>query len=488
MVADESLDGFHCTEYRHGRNLGSDVRTSAFWGACLGDRRRTARLIQVAAALAQGGGGESGGTITSVIRDRHQAKAAYRLLDSEHVTHDAVIAGHCAAVLAGTAAPGDYLLIEDTTTIAYPSLKQTKGLGPIGEHFTRGLWSHQTLVVRMDWGRDRQELLGLLGQQVWARPVKRARNRRPSTGRGKESGHARQSREDRESKRWMIKLEEAGGALPGTTWTYVADRESDIYEVLVRAWVHGWSHVIRASHARALAGIEHGEGLLRAAAAAPVKGTVQVTLGDGEKTMRLQVRAATVTLRGPSRPASDAVPDGRLPDHTVNVVYACQIDAPQGVEPACWILLTDLPVDTLEQCQRVLAIYRRRWLVEELHKALKTGLKVEDSQLSDARRLGALIGVLSVVAVFLLQHKLAARQDPAAPLTDEHADGSTLAVLKKLDPPEGPPTRRWYWRAIAKLGGFQARPSDGDPGWLTLWRGWQTLMILVRGYELARTG
>ena len=189
--------------------------------------------------------------------------------------------------------------------------------------------------------------------------------------------------------------------------------------------------------------------------------------------MKLEVRSASIALRGPRRPVSDAIPDGRLSDHTVNVVYARQIDAPPGEEPACWILLTDLPVETLEQCRRVLAIYRRRWIVEELHNALKTGLKVEESQLTDARRLGVLIGVLSVVAVFLLQQKLAARTDPTAPIRDDHADASTLAVLKKTDPPEGPPTRRWYWLAIAKLGGFQARPSDGDPGWLTIWRGWR---------------
>jgi len=442
-------------------------------------------LIQFAAALAQGGGGDCGGTITSVIRDRHQAKAAYRLLDSEHVTHDAVVAGHGAAVLEATAAPGDYLLIEDTTAIAYPSLKQTKGLGPIGEDFTRGLWAHQTLVVKMDWAGDRQELLGLLGQKVWARPVDRPGERPPSTGPGKESGHARQSREDRESQRWMKTLEQAGGPMTDTTWTYVADRESDIYELFLDAWLHGWSYVIRASHARALAGVEGGDGLLCAAAQAPVKGAIDVTRGDGDSTLRLQVRAATMTLRGPKRPSSDGIPEGKLPDHTLNVVHALRTDGPADGEAACWILLTDLPVDTLAQCQRVLAIYRRRWLVEELHKALKTGLKVEESQLSDARRLGVLIGVLSVVAVFLLQHKLAARSDPKSPLTDGHADGSTLAVLRKVDPPDGPPTRRWYWLAIAKLGGFQSRPSDGDPGWLTLWRGWQTLMILVRGYELA---
>ena len=40
--------------------------------------------------------------------------------------------------------------------------------------------------------------------------------------------------------------------------------------------------------------------------------------------------------------------------------------------PVCWILLTTLPVETVEQCRRVVKIYRRRWLIEEMHKAMKT--------------------------------------------------------------------------------------------------------------------
>lgn len=90
-----------------------------------------------------------------------------------------------------------------------------------------------------------------------------------------------------------------------------------------------------------------------------------------------------------------------------------------------------------------------------------------------------------MVAVFLLQHKLAARRDPQAPLKEDEIDPSMLAVLRKVDPPTGRATRRWFWIAIAKLGGYHDR-NNTHPGWLTLWRGWQTLMILVRGYDLAR--
>lgn len=452
-----------------------------FGTALLGDERRTRRLIQVGAAFAGGGAGENGGTITSVMRAWPQAKAAYRLLSRPEVTHDAVIGGHCAEVLAATATPGDYLLIEDTTTTAFPDPTGTRGLGPIGDDYTRGLWAHSTLVVKADWDQDQKELLGMLGQRVWVRPQPRPPGRRRSNGRGKESNHARQGRNHRESQRWMASLEAAGGPLGATTWTYVADRESDIYELFQSAWCNGWNYVIRASHPRALAGAWAGQDLLAAAARAPVRGRVELELLQAHRTAHLELRSNALELRGPKRPG------GRLENHRLNVVWVRERDAPRGRSPLHWVLLTDLPVDTLDQCLRVIKTYCGRWLIEEWHKALKTGLKVEHSQLSDARRLATLIGILSVAAVFLVRQKLLARVDPYAPLDPQHTDPVMLAVLKKTDPPQGKPTRRWFWIAIAKLGGFLARTGDGDPGWLTLWRGWQTLMILVRGYELANT-
>lgn len=453
-----------------------------FGQADLKDKRRTRRLVKVAAALAAGGGGDNGGTITSVIRDPAQAKAAYRLLDRLEVTHQAVIGGHARRVLEATEAPGDYLLIEDTTTVAWSDPAGTRGMGPIGDHYTRGLWVHSTLVVKMDWASQQRQLLGLLGQQTWARPVERPAGRPRSGGRGKESGHARQSRDDRESQRWMASLVQADGPMSGTTWTFVADRESDIYELFLRSWLHGWNFVIRAAHRRALAGEWAGEDLFAAAAQGKVLGGIEVELPREGRTATLEVRSSALELRGPMRPG------GRMENHDVNVVWAQETDPPAGKPAVHWVLLTDVPVETLDQCRKVLAVYASRWLIEEWHKALKTGLKVESSQLSDVRRLSVLVGILSIVAVFLLEQKLSARRDPQRPLANDEVDPAMLAVLTKLHPPKGPPTARWFHVSIARLGGFMARKGDGDPGWLTLWRGWQTLMLLIRGYELADSG
>ena len=41
-----------------------------------------------------------------------------------------------------------------------------------------------------------------------------------------------------------------------------------------------------------------------------------------------------------------------------------------------------------------------------------------------------------------------------------------------------------FMLALGRLGGHQNRKSDGMPGWLTLWRGWQALQAIIQGYRL----
>ena len=99
------------------------------------------------------------------------------------------------------------------------------------------------------------------------------------------------------------------------------------------------------------------------------------------------------------------------------VVYAAEVNAPKGVEPIEWILLTSLPVESFEDAWRVLRYYEKRWLIEEWHKALKTGCRMEHRQLKTKERLERLTGLMSVVSVRLLQLKSAARTTPDRPAT-----------------------------------------------------------------------
>ena len=47
-----------------------------------------------------------------------------------------------------------------------------------------------------------------------------------------------------------------------------------------------------------------------------------------------------------------------------------------------------------------------------------------------------------------------------------------------------PPTVGEAVRLVARLGGFLNRRGDGEPGVKCLWRGWQELQAMVKGYRL----
>jgi hypothetical protein len=123
---------------------------------------------------------------------------------------------------------------------------------------------------------------------------------------------------------------------------------------------------------------------------------------------------------------------------------------------------------------------------KEFHKCLKTGCGIENSQLKEAHAIDALLGFLSIAAVRLLALKELARTNPDAP-AKEHVDQGYIDVpctVQKLKNRQ--PTVRQFWREVARVGGFLARKSDGDPGWQTLWRGMRHLEDWVVGYQAAK--
>ena len=131
--------------------------------------------------------------------------------------------------------------------------------------------------------------------------------------------------------------------------------------------------------------------------------------------------------------------------------------------------------------------YASRWLIEEYHKAVKTGTHVEDSQLSAYDRVSALFAIHAVVAVDLLNLKLLARTCPDEPITDRTISPETLEVLEKVHGrPQGGWTNDVLMRTIACMGGYQNRRNDGPPGWISIWRGWRRLTTMAEGYMLAK--
>jgi Transposase Tn5 dimerisation domain len=233
------------------------------------------------------------------------------------------------------------------------------------------------------------------------------------------------------------------------------------------------------------------EGALSAALAqAPTAGGYVLPLrarpGQKARRARIEVSYAAVTVLVPQQPAKSLEALAPRPI-TQWAVWAREVDAPADVkEPIDWLLLTSLPVRSLEEAMEVIGYYEKRWMIEEWHKALKTGCQVEGRQLETSDRLEALTGLLSVVAVRLLQWKEVARREPrrgAMELIPRHY-GELVCRARGRGRPEQW-TVREFFRGVARLGGFLGRKGDGEPGWITIWRGWQVLHWMRQGAPLA---
>ena len=203
------------------------------------------------------------------------------------------------------------------------------------------------------------------------------------------------------------------------------------------------------------------------------------------RTAKVSVSAAAVEL---------AVPHVKCGQHGRSplmawVIVVKEIDAPPGQVPMEWILLTNLPATTRGQAWERVDWYQCRPVIEEYHKAQKTGCGMEQPQFTTRKALEVAIAMLSVVAVQLLRLRdLSRRAD---------ADATAATDVVHEDYVEGLSLWRWkearmgmsvkeFLYALARKGGHLGRPSDRPPGWLVLWRGWLALQPLVEGMRLAR--
>jgi len=440
--------------------------------ARLGDQRRTKRLVRIAEALAM----NPDGTLPQAMDNWAELKAAYRFLNQSGVSFESIGASHWQRTVDACRQPGEYLIIEDTTALDYTKRDATEGLGPIGDGTGKGLLLHSALAMRVEnWTLEQRPegtVVGLFGQRC-CRPRRAPKGERLP----ERLGRARQSQ------LWAGAFDAAGPPPPGSQWIYIADRESDCYETLAKCQRLAVDFVVRACQNRRLVGEQAG--LREAVSQAPVLGrmTVEVRARGNQpaRTAIVELRTRPVTIDGPWRPGG-----WQPPLETIQVVEVREVDAPEGIqEPLHWILLTSLPCQRLSEVKRVVGRYTARWVIEEYHKALKSGTGVENSQLEKAYRLEALIAVLALVAVRLLSVKMLARSRPEQFEAVQSFGSQALKILEKqLGPPQGGWTNENLIRAVARLGGFLARKHDGMPGWQTIWRGWHRLMWMCEGLEI----
>ncbi|OGX87529.1 hypothetical protein BEN48_11085 [Hymenobacter glacialis] len=275
----------------------------------------------------------------------------------------------------------------------------------------------------------------------------------------------------------------------GTRWVVVADRGADIYEHLQQCQAQGLGFVVRAAQDRALvAGLAKTPAghLFELARTQPSVGTFSLALRgrprQPAREVKLQISfSPPVALRAPQRPGGATGKGEPVPASLVRVWEETGPDAAPGLE---WLLLGDQPITDVAQALTCARQYTSRWLIEDFHKALKTGLGAEKLQLQTAARLFAAVALLSVVALALVDLREKSRLEPDAPAETAGLTDQELRVLRRQS--RRPlNTVRAVFLALAALGGHLGRTGDGPPGWQTLWLGRRTLRLLVEGVDLA---
>ena len=364
------------------------------------------------------------------------------------VSHEAIIEVQRAETLLRLKGEGKVLLVQDTTSFNFSHHPATGGLGPLENEHCRGFLAHSSLAVN-----TAGVPLGLMQQQVWVRRDDEVGKR-----------HQRHQRpfEAKESYKWVKGLAQAEERESGPAFVVVADAEAHIYEFLDEMGTQGVDFIVRAADARG--NTEDGQALFGAIAQHAVQQRFSLALkrrpNREAREAELELRFSQLTLKRPKRaPAQRQA-------LMLNVVDVFEPRPPVGHEAVHWVLLTSLPVQTVEQAQQVVLWYTYRWLVERFHFVLKSGCKLEESQLRQADRLERLLAVYSLVAWKLLWLTYQARQTPDTPCTLvlQATEWQALyAFIHGHKPSRSPPSLHKPW-LDGQLGGFLARKGDGEPG------------------------
>jgi Transposase DNA-binding len=468
-----------------------------FGGCWLGHEARDKRLVSSATALAE----RPGKLMPELFTKRYDIEATYQLLRHPEVTPDRIQAPHRRLVEEELRTPGRFLLIEDTT---FPSsshrTRPVPGLGPIGgsEPGQQGFLLHSVLAVRVPRSaepdatgrRPPVTILGLIDQQYLVRSP------RPEAA-SKQTVSRQRTERDRESDRWLDSSRRIGPAPadPDVRWVRVADREADIYEYLRECILRHHGFLVRVNQDRVILDPATGRRLGLAfdhIAGVDPLGGLDLDLrtrpaqdghkGSQARRAKLLVSCGPVRLRAPERPGHAA---GSNEPIDCWFIRAWEPEPPEGVERLEWVLYADREVETLGDALGGVMDYGTRFLIEEFHKGIKTGLKIEGLQLETAARLFAAIAVMSVVALRLLDLRELGRAAPEAPAALTGLDTVELEILG-LAAGRELTTVASVLLALGRLGGHMNRRSDGMPGWITLWRGMKALRQLVKGAELER--
>lgn len=455
-----------------------------FGNVDLGHQDREQRLRRIAAVKAQN---PAASYTECCAGNRHELKAYYRFIDkeAEAVSVPALLKGHRERTVGRMKGLRRALVIQDTTDLDFSERLHCNGLGDIGKNQTgtvsQGLKMHSALAVS-ETGLP----LGVLDTEIYAAHW---------AGKRTDSWPI----EKKESYRWLRTLDrvnECKAYLPDTEVVVVGDRESDLFELFDhrRRQTPRVHLLVRAKHNRSLP--ESADQLFDHLTALPVTAEAQIKVPrQREKPAKraqpgcraLPARTAQVELRWEqvTVAAPRTGPARHLQALALYALLVTEPHPPHGAKALHWVLLTTVPLRSRREALRCLRDYTRRWRLEDWHRVLKSGCRIEAHQHRTAQRLARAIAIDAVIAWRALLLALLGRAVPEMP-GEWVFSPQECRLLEKLQPLLAPETM-----GIKKNPPGNRPDSNQPPGRSTepkLARAARTTDPLARAETTARYG
>jgi hypothetical protein len=466
--------------------LSRDAVLREFQGASLGDARRVKRLGAIVGRLVQA----PARSFPKLVRHSSELEGLYRWFSSSAFDADEVLAPHVSETKKRAADAGRIRVLHDTTGFVFKGDREELG---IIEGTAMGFHAHVALAVDANEPADP---LGVLGVHRFVNEPTKTKERRKLTPAQIAQVSRAMPREEKQSHRWERLAMDVSDSLPkGVQAVHVMDQDADDFVVFAALASRGLRFVIRGSENRLL--VPRGAtsvGDVMSAKRNTVFRTVRLEHRQKQKAGRryeprderdahLSIRWSRLTLAKPSGAQTDVA------ELTLNVVQVLETDPPEGGQAVSWVLVTNEPVETLEDAAAVVDHYRARWLIEEYFKALKTGCAVEKRQLTAYDGLAKALAVFMPIAWQMLRLRRAARL-PKPPPADAVLAREEVQLLGALLEEEtdyrlpAAPTARDVLLGLARLGGHLKR--NGEPGWQTIGAGYDEFRDAWRVWSIAR--
>lgn len=478
----------------------------------LGDRRLTKRAVQMLGRAME----NRAAKITEVFPTDAEREGAYRLLENDRVLPESLVDAAGSACARRSAAYPVVIVPVDGT-----SAKLADPIGALGAVGTYTSGARGIKVISATAFSPEGEPLGLGDQQQWLRSPKpkakgqtkgqvkrRARGKKQAKAKQHERVKRRASQKaranatrpvhEKETQHWIDAIVTTKRRFedyaPQTKCWFQIDREADAWPILQALRDHRPDDpfTVRAKCNRRVTRTDGSRGYLRQELESqpPLGGyALEVPAGKNRSAHRahLEILAAKVTLD---------VRDQRTDKHhplPLNAVWVREVGTtPRGEKPLDWLLLTNQPIDTLEQAQLIIDNYTKRWRIEEVHKTWKSGgCGIESSQLHTGAAAMKWSTLLFIVAIRVERIKFLARTSTDNPASAELSSSEIRALLllkrkykKRTETiPDTMPTIAQAARWIADLGGYTGKSSGGPPGSITLGRGLTKVVAAAAALE-----